>query len=362
MSLELKNKLIVLVANEPWGEIWYSKHNYAYELSKNNTIIFIDPAPGWKIFNAFVDPELKNISGNLFTIHYYNYFPLLNKTISVWNNILCSSKLKGAITNYFKRPIDVFWSFDPHRLFDPALFSPGHSIFHVVDKYDFRFFGEKFLVKNSDLIVVVSKLFEEQYKGIGKKTVYVPHGIANSQFVSDKEVTLNYEGIYVGNIDERLDFVLLERILKQFPAIQFLFIGKFYCENDKIAKGIFIDKKYPNMNWIGVKPFNELKNYISRAKFCLSIMDLRYPGNDIAHHKTLQYLAFGKPIFGSIFKDYSEISGLIYQSNSPEELISLMRKFLAEGELNDLKTQRIAFAKQFSYDHHIISIQKALNA
>ncbi len=362
MSIELKNKIIVVIANEAWGDVWYSKHNYANELSKNNTVVFINPSPPWKIKNVYKGPELIKIQENLFVLNYSNYLPILNNTFLKLNDRLCSAKIKAVLVKQFGRTPDIFWSFDPHRLFETRYFSVKRSIFHVVDKYEFKFFGEKHLAKHSDLIVIVSKTFESLYSNLNKNIVHVPHGISSTQFISTEQPTLDYEGIYVGNIDGRVNFKLLEKILVQFPSMRFLFIGKFHAGNDSLARSIFIDKKYSNLIWQGSKPFNTLKNYIAKAKFCLSIMDVTHPGNDIAHHKTLQYLAFGKPIFGSIFKDYSEIAELIYQSNDDSELIKLMSNYFLNNESTDLISKRILYAQQFTYDKHILRIEKALNA
>lgn len=42
-TMELKGKRIVTASNEGWGDVWFSKHNYAYELSKHNEVLFVDP-------------------------------------------------------------------------------------------------------------------------------------------------------------------------------------------------------------------------------------------------------------------------------------------------------------------------------
>ena len=34
--MKLENQTILVTSNEPWGDLWYSKQNYAYELSKKN--------------------------------------------------------------------------------------------------------------------------------------------------------------------------------------------------------------------------------------------------------------------------------------------------------------------------------------
>ena len=50
----IKGKNIIIVSNEPWGDIWYSKHHYAYELNKTNQVLFIDPPRKWSFWNLFM--------------------------------------------------------------------------------------------------------------------------------------------------------------------------------------------------------------------------------------------------------------------------------------------------------------------
>ena len=49
----IKNKNIFIVSNETWGETWYSKHNYAWELSQNNKVYFINPPVPFSFSNIF---------------------------------------------------------------------------------------------------------------------------------------------------------------------------------------------------------------------------------------------------------------------------------------------------------------------
>ncbi len=51
--MKLENQTLLVISNEPWGDIWYSKHNWAYELSKKNKVFFINPPIKWKISNLW---------------------------------------------------------------------------------------------------------------------------------------------------------------------------------------------------------------------------------------------------------------------------------------------------------------------
>ena len=146
----LTNKNIVLVSNEPWGDVWYSKHNYANELSKNNTVVFINPVSGWRFINLFkFNVSFTKITERFFVLSYSNVLPIRHKYLFNLNNQLVSGFLKKLI-NAKIGPIDMFWSFDPFRLSNPSLFKASKSIFHSVDKYNFVPRGERELATKSD--------------------------------------------------------------------------------------------------------------------------------------------------------------------------------------------------------------------
>ena len=78
--MKLKNQIIVLVSNEQWSDIWFSKHHYANELSQKNKVLFINPPKQWNIKNVFFNTiTTTRISSNLEIVSYQNYFPFTLK-------------------------------------------------------------------------------------------------------------------------------------------------------------------------------------------------------------------------------------------------------------------------------------------
>ena len=69
----LKNSNILITSNEPWGDIWYTKHNYAYELSKTNKVFFLNPPKGWRQ-NSLKNIKIRSekINGQIFNVGFKN--------------------------------------------------------------------------------------------------------------------------------------------------------------------------------------------------------------------------------------------------------------------------------------------------
>ena len=350
--MELKNKTILIVSNEPWGDIWYSKHNWAYELSKNNLVFFINPPKRWRISNLFKKGiKIIDYNKNLKIFNYNNKLPFTRYKLFFNLNERIIYK---TINEYFKQYNNIiFWTFDPYRLINPQKVKKNLSIYFIADKYLTK--REATLIENSDYIISISKDLTDTLNITN--ALILSHGVSESEFEADKEVELSNFILYVGNINYRLNFELIEQLLKTFPQEKFLFIGKLEKVSDNNFKRIFVEKKYENLIYHPPVHFKELKNYIAKAKLCLSPMRTDVQGNDINHHKLLQYLAFGKPVLSSKLYDYKSNS-LILQFETIEDAINIVKKTLKKKEDEELKNERINFTKQHIYDNLIKKIEK----
>ena len=81
-----------------------------------------------------------------------------------------------------------------------------------------------------------------------------------------------------------------------------------------------------------------------------------WDGNMISHHKVLQYLSHGKPVFSPVFSAYQSFSELLYMEKNAERLLHEIDVFLKEGESEFLSERRIQFTKNLSYQTHVNNI------
>ena len=347
---------ILIISNEPWGEVWYSKHNYAYELSKRNKVVFVNPLGKWKLSSVFTSRiQKEQISENLSLLSYYNPLPVRTNFLTRTNNWLVSIRLrkwlrKNGLNNF------VVWSFDPFRLYDAKLLGARLGIYHCVDLYGFKYYGENQLSKKCDALFLTSSTFLDTYKQYTKPKFIVPHGISEEEFnletseLSKLDLKETGYGLYTGVVDLRIDFLFLEKVLIEFKDVTFVFIGPLKLPESIVAHRIFVEKKYPNVVVTGQRHFKSLKYYIHKAKFCISFMDVSYAPNMIHHHKTLHYLAQGKPIFSPVFSEYKKNDHLFYMSNNHDDLLHLLSNFIEHGEDIGLCEKRIEFAREYTFE------------
>lgn len=348
--MELKGLNIVIISNEGWGDVWYSKHNYAYELSKFNQVLFIDPPPPWSFqWPMACRISINQVMDNLRVLRYNNVLPSFIQASYRMNNAWVSHAI-GKFLQARKWPVDLVLTFDPARLHNPALLGAKGSLFIAVDKYILSLRGEPDLYRNVDGIVAISRSFNEFYQPYGKPILNIGHGISNEEFTAP---ALNHPygdfALYIGGIDKRVDLSLTMRLVEDHPEVPFVFIGAFKLKGNVLAEELFLHRKYKNVHLLGVKPFKELKTWIAASCFCLAPMDISIPGNDISHHKVLQYLAFGKPVFSTVFSEYKNMEHLLYMNNNPAELSGLLSSFLGTTELEALVQARIVMARKHSY-------------
>lgn len=356
--MKLENQTILIISNEPWGNVWYSKHNWAYELSKKNNVVFINPPKPWVFKNLFSTKiSTSNYSLTLTILNYTNRLPLTRFEFLFNINEHCISQ---TIKNWLKKNVVsdyIFWTFDPYRFSNPKQFQPKAILYFRVDKYIND--REKTLLKNIDKLVVVSQelLKDIEFNGA---ILELSHGISEEEFISD--TTIEYKKdflLYVGNIDHRLDVELIDKLLLTFPEELFLFIGKTEDVKNELFQEIFYRSKHKNLIIHGTEHFKKLKNYIAKAKVCIAPMLLEVNGNNINHHKLLQYLALGKPILAPQFTDYQN-NKLVYSYNNHEEGVQQLRKILNEEENQFVIEERITFAKQFTYENLIKKVEQFL--
>jgi len=355
--MKLESQTILIVSNEPWGDVWYSKHNWAYELSKKNKVFFINPPTNWKLSNLWgLKINISSYTESLQILKYQNILPYTRFSILYkLNNFLVSKRIKrwlqkNGLNNY------IFWTFDPYRFSNPKLLSPLFSIYFIADKYQTK--KEHDLINNVDYFISVSAELTKELPI--NNSLILSHGISMSEFDVEEDVELKDYVLYVGNIDYRIDHELIKKMLLKFKDQQFLFIGQLLGRyNNQTFKEIFIENKFPNVIYKPPIHFKKLKNYIAKAKVCIAPMLLEVNGNNINHHKLLQYMALGKPILVPQFIDYQN-NKLVYTYNNHDEGIEQLVKILNEEENYFIVEERIKFAKQFTYENLIKKVEQFL--
>jgi len=366
--LKLSGENILVVSNEPWSDVWFSKHNYAWELSKNNTVYFVNSPSNWKLSNLFsCEFSIKSINENLSVVSIQNTLPSTFNFLKEINNYITGKRLVKRIPG-FKSGKFILWNFTPLFLFRPNLLPLKKSVFHIVDQNWTTFYGTSILASIADHLIIVSDKILSEYKEHMSKSLVIGHGISEDEFNIDSSILSSKReelkaygnfGLFVGSIDIRLDFEFINLLTVKCQSINFVFIGPLNIKPSHPYYSLFTTSSN-NIFHIGPRHYKELKYYIRLSSFCITPMDITFPGNNIAHHKTLPFLAQGKHIFSPMFLDYSSMKHLMTLENNKAELINKINSFKG-NETDEIINSRKAYAKEQSYNNHLSKIADFFN-
>ncbi|MCC7333012.1 MAG: hypothetical protein IT232_10450 [Flavobacteriales bacterium] len=365
-----KNKTILILSPEDWGVNLLSKHLYALELSKNNTVYFLHTSP---------HPQQKElistykIQENITLIHFKKVargiFKLPSFLIDFQNKYLIQK-----LYNKIEQPIDILWSFDQSKFQNLKQFKAKISIFHPVDYIKSV---NPFVNRIANSANVVLSVSDPILNTIDTKSpkFLINHGIDNSFFQHGQKVVtpiflvedkLNIG--YIGNmLIKLLDWETLIEIVKTHTECNFIFIGptdKSNISSNNKNKAIDTLKSFSNTVFTGQMHKEELASVLPFFDaFWLCYDNNKYPIEVSNSHKIMEYLSTGKVIISNYFEIYKN-SGLLEMSQSKIEFIETFNKTINNiHELNnaELQKKRIEFAKDNIYEKQIERIEKIIN-
>lgn len=112
---------------------------------------------------------------------------------------------------------------------------------------------------------------------------------------------------YLGVIDDRLDFGILDSIAAERPEWQIILVGPVTASSPATLP------QRPNLHYLGPRPYAELPNYLAGWNACLMPF-VAGQGNGIDSARVLEYLAADRPVVGTpvpdLAENYSEIAYL----------------------------------------------------
>jgi len=347
-TLVPKHSPILIVSNEGWDGPRYSKHRYAIALNAFRMVYFIDPSDHWRPSHLFMPSIKKRVTPEGISIlSYRNAIPLLGGALGPLNDRIISRRIR----RYLRREGEqdpVFWTFDPSRLSAPDHIGAYLSIYHCADDHAFKWRGERMLAKDCDHVFCIARDLMPRFKKFNASVHHVPHGLAESDMATGtahehSEVSQTGYGLYIGNINDRHDFVLWEKLIKKHTDITWMIVGPVKVSNKTGLE--IISGKYPNVVLKPLVSYSKLKDLIANAAFGFLYMKRDHPANRISSQKAIQFLAQGKPFFCSWFSEYADHKGLVNMTDDHASALAQFAEWKANGEAPSAKEQRLEFAR-----------------
>jgi hypothetical protein len=353
--------LIIVTSDEPWSNVWHTQLHYAYELSKQFTVIYVEPPDKWNFSNLFrFKPETKKISDSLTVLKYHNAFPItFLKRFFIRCNDYINSFLVNRIISHEKTKI-ILWRFDHFRCLSLPRIKIFRSIYHVVDYY----IGQENnveLTKQSDLVIITSPRLLDYYFKLNQNAINIPQSIGRDEFLVDKnkvEVIKNQFGkiiLFISTLTENFSFELIKLISDKFADHTMLIIGPYKLTEAKDIEKFEKLKVKGNVKYIGVVNGPELKNYVKASEVCLipyKFMDEKKI-NIRSPLKAINYIAQKKIVITTIDCEIKELENkIIYKADTIEEFVALVQKAIDKKITVDEKATE-NFLGKISYDNVI---------
>lgn len=168
-----------------------------------------------------------------------------------------------------------------------------------------------------DVVITSSEGLYEKKKVFNPNTYLVKNGVNFELFHQAYQTLKPYSDRktigYIGSLDDRIDYDLLEYCIWRSPEYDYVFLGRINSEAGKASLA-----KYPNVKLLGSKSPTELPEYL--RKFDLGIIP--FVKNEFTKGiyplKINEYLAAGIPVVATNFAPMSDFEDIITLADDPE--------------------------------------------
>lgn len=380
--MELKNKTIIIVAQEDWGDMFISKHHYAAVLAGlGNTVYFMNgPDQKSKLRPGEVRITPSQIA-NLYLLEHRFFYPYIIKFKAP---ALHYRLVKMHIRNVLKKinhKVDIVWSFDLSNTIPLQAFPDDClKIFMPVDEPLHS--SAIASARGAQIIFSVTNEILEKYTAYDVPKHFINHGVADI-FINDDVQTLSNTPLRIGlsgnMLRPDLDHATLLKIMETHQDVVFDIWGtvdglssNLVSYKDVSPKALeFVERLLTLKNVVLHGPLKSslLAQAIKKVDGFLICYDIKKDqSRGTNYHKILEYLATGKVVISNNVTTYKNFPDLIEMSESREHNDALPALFAKV--INNLKVynsverqqRRLNFAKKFTYRQQVNTIEQLLNS
>ena len=377
--MNLKNKTILIISPQAWGNMFLAKHHYAIELAKyGNEVYFLNPPSKSKVKSG-VEIVKSNVVDSLYLINHSLSFSykIKFKWIGLFHFLMKFhiAKIKKTIG----KEIDILWSFDLGNYYPFKYFSTTSlKIFNPIDEPLNKAGIDS--ANGVNIIISITREILEKYPHINAPKHFMHHGLAEefinppeANFVKDKKIRVGLSGNWLRT---DIDTNCLLQIIRENPTVVFEFWGSYQEKQSNIGGGTdkevasFLQQLLTKKNVImhGVVHPKELAIHFQRMDVFLICYDiLKDQSKGTNYHKVMEYLSTGKVIVANNITTYTTLPNLILMNKQREDNINLpfLFKYAIEKleyyNQESLIKERIEFAQSNSYSNKIVQIEKLLS-
>ncbi len=271
------------------------------------------------------------------------------------------------------RPLALAISY-PHYLYLRDLLRPDWLLYYNMDDYAFYWASrgeairrlERQAVREADLSVFCARIRAEELAeaepGAASKIVHLPHGAPSAAIAEQPQRTpaLAPADIaelprpllgFVGSLEDRLDWPLVERVAREFPEGSIVLIGRepaptpgeaWYSDYLKAAAR-------PNVHRIGWRA--DVGRYNAAFDVCLIPYRVDHPFNRAAcPTKVMDYMATSRPVVSTALPECRLYAHLFDVAETPEAFVASIGRIVARGSDDGRADLRWDLARESTWE------------
>lgn len=211
---------------------------------------------------------------------------------------------------------------------------------------------EALFASKADAIITTSEPLQHSKRTYNEKCYLVKNGVNIALFeqalakkikyqISDKAKIVGY----LGTVDDRLDYELLEICIQKSPDVQFYFVGRVtYAPGKARLNG------YENTHFFGAMSPEQLPDYV--AQFDVGIIPFVSNGftENIYPLKINEYLAAGLPVVTTNFGQLNDFAEVVNIATQPQDFLNALLLELNYPQEEEAIQQRRTFAQANSWE------------
>jgi glycosyltransferase involved in cell wall biosynthesis len=370
-----------------WEDLWQSRHHVMSRLAARHKVLFVSPpAHVREVLSAkrrgLPHSGLQERSKNLFSLvpprllFETHRFPSLNRLSAYFREAQIRHLLRKL---GFQQVVLFIW----HPRYSNLLGKFGEAVScYYVDEEFTSYYGmpegeklqirarEEVLLRGVDLVFANGSALLDQKNRYGNASnvpMGVDFGLFSRALLEETAVPSDLAAIqpprigYVGNVNDKVDFELLESIARANPLWSLILVGPLSIRTPEFRANFERLRQLPNVHHLGFRPLQTLPNYVRGLDVCLMCYRTdgwAYYGYPLKLH---EYLAGGKPVVGSDLPSIREFSGVISIARTAEDWQGAI-----EAGLNDNSAARISkrvqVARENTWEERAQLIEKAIAA
>lgn len=216
---------------------------------------------------------------------------------------------------------------------------------------------ERKLSKRADVVFATSPALARGKRHLGVPVVYLPNGVDHDRFARALAPEVRpprcLQGLprpilaYVGNLEERVDYRLLERIAMTFSHGSLVLIGP---SEGPEREQVRILETLPNVSYLGPVGPDDLPAHLKAIDVGLIPFRKTVATRHIYPLKANEYLAVGKPVVATDFADLGDLCPPVRVASGADAFCFAIRAALAEDSPG-AALARSRFAAQNSWRH-----------